>query len=49
MNRWLGCLVLAIIYPTRVLSQQSTVSDIEKQIPHAFKIVEFLLDQGKSQ
>ncbi|GAB3776572.1 hypothetical protein GCM10028818_22460 [Spirosoma horti] len=40
---------LILLLPTVGVSQPYTVEEISKQILHAFKIIQFPLDQGKSQ
>lgn len=49
MKRFLTGIWVSLLYQGVGFGQPSTVSDIEKQIPHAYKIIEFPLDQGKSE
>jgi len=47
MKRWFSCLWLGFIYPGMVLGQQCTVEDVQKQISHLYRIIDFPLDDNK--
>lgn len=49
MDKWFGYWWLGFLYHGIALGQQCTVEDVEKQISHVYKIIEFPLDQKNSQ
>ena len=49
MKSCIKCLWVIFLCQEIVLGQKCTVEDVKKQIPHVYKIIEFPVNQGKSE